>query len=142
VEPIVAQSSVHIEASVDQRLPSVQSDRQKVKQIVLNLLTNAVKFTPSGTITLSARYDPRVREVAVTVADTGIGIAAEDHERIFEDFQQADSSPTRTHGGAGLGLSICRRLATMLGGKIQLESAPGIGSTFTVVLPRRKKGRR
>jgi signal transduction histidine kinase len=141
VEPIVAQSSVHIEASVDQRLPSVQSDRQKVKQIVLNLLTNAVKFTPRGTITLSARYDPRVREVAVTVADTGIGIAAEDHARIFEDFQQADSSLTRTHGGAGLGLSICRRLATMLGGKIQLESAPGIGSTFTVVLPRRK-GRR
>jgi len=142
VEPIVAQASVHIEATVDQRLPALQSDRQKVKQIVLNLLTNAVKFTPSGTITLSARYDPRVREVAVTVADTGIGIAAEDHERIFEDFQQADSSPTRTHGGAGLGLSICRRLATMLGGKIQLESAPGIGSTFTVVLPRRKKGRR
>jgi signal transduction histidine kinase len=141
VEPIVAQSSVHIEASVDQRLPSVQSDRQKVKQIVLNLLTNAVKFTPSGTITLSARYDSRTREVAVTVADTGIGIAAEDHGRIFEDFQQADSSPTRTHGGAGLGLSICRRLATMLGGKIQLESAPGTGSTFTVVLPRRK-GRR
>ena len=141
VEPIVAQSSVHIEASVDQRLPSVQSDRQKVKQIVLNLLTNAVKFTPSGIITLSARYDPRTREVAVTVADTGIGIAAEDHARIFEDFQQADSSPTRTHGGAGLGLAICRRLATMLGGKIQLESAPGTGSTFTVVLPRRK-GRR
>jgi signal transduction histidine kinase len=141
VEPIVAQSSVHIEASVDQRLPSVQSDRQKVKQIVLNLLTNAVKFTPRGTITLSARYDPLVREVAVTVADTGIGIAAEDHARIFEDFQQADSSLTRTHGGAGLGLSICRRLATMLGGKIQLESAPGTGSTFTVVLPRRK-GRR
>ena len=141
VEPIVAQSSVHIEASVDQRLPSVQSDRQKVKQIVLNLLTNAVKFTPSGTIRLSARYDSRTREVAVTVADTGIGIAAEDHGRIFEDFQQADSSPTRTHGGAGLGLSICRRLATMLGGKIQLESAPGTGSTFTVVLPRRK-GRR
>ena len=142
VEPIVAQSSVHIEASVDQRLPSVQSDRQKVKQIVLNLLTNAVKFTPSGIITLSARYDPRTREVAVTVADTGIGIAAEDRARIFEDFQQADSSPTRTHGGAGLGLAICRRLATMLGGKIQLESAPGTGSTFTVVLPRRKKGRR
>ena len=142
VEPIVAQASVHIEATVDQRLPALQSDRQKVKQIVLNLLTNAVKFTPSGIITLSARYDPRTREVAVTVADTGIGIAAEDHERIFEDFQQADSSPTRTHGGAGLGLAICRRLATMLGGKIQLESAPGTGSTFTVVLSRRKKGRR
>ena len=141
VEPIVVQSSVHIEASVDRRLPPVQSDRQKVKQIILNLLINAVKFTPRGTVTLSARYDPRAREVAVSVSDTGIGIAAEDQARIFEDFQQADSSPTRTHGGAGLGLSICRRLATMLGGKIQLESAPGAGSTFTVVLPRRR-GRR
>jgi signal transduction histidine kinase len=141
VEPIVAQSSVHIEASVDRRLPPVQSDRQKVKQIILNLLANAVKFTQRGTITLLVRYDPRARELAVAVADTGIGIAPEDQARIFEDFQQADSSLTRPHGGAGLGLSICRRLATMLGGEIQMESMPGVGSTFTLVLPRRQ-GRR
>ena len=138
VEPIVAQSSVHIEASVDRRLPPVQSDRQKVKQIILNLLINAVKFTQRGTVTLSVRYDPRAREVAVAVADTGIGIAPEDQARIFEDFQQADSSLTRPHGGAGLGLSICRRLATMLGGEIQMESTLGVGSTFTLVLPRRR----
>ena len=141
VEPIVAQSTVHIEAAVDRRLPPVQSDRQKVKQIILNLLTNAVKFTPRGTIALSVRYDPRARKVTVVVADTGIGIALEDHAKIFEDFQQADSSPTRTHGGAGLGLAICRRLATMLGGEIRLESTLGVGSTFTLVLPRRQ-GRR
>ena len=138
VEPIVAQSSVHIEASVDRRLPPVQSDRQKAKQIILNLLINAVKFTQRGTVTLSVRYDPRAREVAVAVADTGIGIAPEDQARIFEDFQQADSSLTRPHGGAGLGLSICRRLATMLGGEIQMESTLGVGSTFTLVLPRRR----
>ena len=137
VEPIVAQSSVHIEATVDRRLPPVRSDRQKVKQILLNLLVNAVKFTPRGAVTLSARYDPRARELAVAVVDTGIGIAAEDQARIFEDFRQADSSPTRNHGGAGLGLSICRRLATMLGGEIRLESTLGVGSTFTLVLPRR-----
>jgi PAS domain S-box-containing protein len=141
VEPIVAQSTVHIEAAIDRRLPTVRSDRQKVKQIILNLLTNAIKFTPRGSITLTAAYDGRARALAIAVADTGLGIAPEDQERIFEDFQQADSSTTRAHGGAGLGLSICKRLATMLNGEIRLASKPGVGSTFTLVLPRRGRRR-
>ena len=102
VEPIVAQSSVHIEATVDRRLPPVRSDRQKVKQILLNLLVNAVKFTPRGAVTLSARYAP-ARELAVAVVDTGIGIAAEDQARIFEDFRQADSSPSAQPWRSGAG---------------------------------------
>jgi signal transduction histidine kinase len=141
VEPIVAQSTVHIEAAIDRRLPTVRSDRQKVKQIILNLLINAIKFTPRGSITLTAVYDARARALAVAVADTGLGIAPEDQARIFEDFQQADSSPTRAHGGAGLGLSICKRLAAMLTGEIRLASKPGVGSTFTLVLPRRGRRR-
>ena len=137
VEPIVSRSTVKIMAAVDRRLPRARSDRQKVKQIILNLLVNAVKFTPQGTVSVTAGYDSRARAFTIAVADTGVGIAPEEQERIFEDFQQADSSPTRPHGGAGLGLAICRRLAAMLGGEIRLVSAVGIGSTFTLVLPRR-----
>ena len=137
VEPIVARSTVVIEAAIDRRLPRVRSDRQKVKQVIVNLLVNAVKFTPHGRVTVSAGYDSKARGFSIAVADTGVGIAPEDQGRIFEDFQQADSSPTRPHGGAGLGLSLCRRLAGMLGGEIRLRSAPGEGSTFTLQLPRK-----
>ena len=99
-------------------LPVVKSDRQKVKQIVLNLLSNALKFTPQGEIRVFAEYQPEQEMMSIVVADTGIGIAPADQERVFEDFRQADSSPTRVYGGTGLGLSICRRLAHMLGGTI------------------------
>ncbi len=77
----------------------------------------------------------------MAVADTGIGIDPADHERVFEDFRQADNSPAREYGGAGLGLAICRRLATMLDGRVTLESAPGKGSTFTLFLPRKPRRR-
>jgi signal transduction histidine kinase len=116
------------------------SDRQKVKQIILNLLSNALKFTHHGGVTIAARRNKRERTLALSVTDTGIGIANADQERIFEDFRQLDNSPTRAYGGTGLGLSICRRLAQMLGGRISVQSHPGKGSTFTLTLP--TKGRK
>src|SRR5581483_11715635 len=122
-------------------LPPAWSDRQKVKQIVLNLLTNAIKFTSEGTVKVIARSDDERRELRISVQDTGIGIAAQDHDKVFEDFRQADSSVTREYGGAGLGLAICRRLARMLDGRIDLHSEAGAGSTFTLVLPRKGKRR-
>jgi signal transduction histidine kinase len=142
LEPILARSSVKIATDVPPSVPSMHSDRQKIKQILLNLLSNAFKFTHRGSITITARYDRETRFVTIAVKDTGIGIDPRDHERVFEDFQQVDSGTTRQYMGTGLGLSICRRLATRLEGKITLESALGKGSTFTLHLPRRVKSNR
>lgn len=139
VEPIIARTKLTVKRQLGPRLPTIRSDRHKVKQIVLNLLTNALKFTPAGSVQIITTYDARAGEIAVAVADTGIGIAPDDHEKIFEDFRQADSSPTREYGGAGLGLAICHRLSAMLGGKITLVSRLGEGSTFTLRLPRRPR---
>jgi len=136
VEPIVGRTRLTLSKEFASLLPLVHSDRAKVKQIALNFLTNALKFTTEGGVKVSASHDEGRDRILVAVADTGIGIAEADQGRIFEDFSQADNSPSRAYGGAGLGLAICRRLASMLGGHILLESAPGKGSTFTLVLPR------
>jgi PAS domain S-box-containing protein len=140
LEPIIQRSKLAVKIDVPRDLAPVTSDRQKVKQILLNLLSNALKFTHKGSVTVSARRDGRARALILAVADTGIGISPQDQNRIFDDFRQLDNSPTREYGGTGLGLSICRRLAQMLEGRIILTSEPGQGSTFTLVLP--VKGRR
>jgi len=140
LEPIILRKRLHVTVQMDPDLPFVSSDRQKVKQILLNLLGNAVKFTHHGGVTIVARRAPRDRAIELSVADTGIGIAPTDRDRVFEDFRQIDNSPTRAYGGTGLGLSICRRLAQMIDGRIALESTVGKGSTFTLTLPLR--GRR
>jgi PAS domain S-box-containing protein len=141
LEPIIRRSNLTVCADMPRSLPAFKSDRQKVKQIVLNLLSNALKFTPAGTVTIKATYDSKERAVAIAVADSGVGIADDDQAKVFEDFRQLDSSPARGYGGTGLGLSICRRLSQMLGGTIELESALGKGSTFTLRLPSRVKRR-
>jgi signal transduction histidine kinase len=105
-----------------------------VKQILLNLLSNAIKFTAEGSVKITARAQHAPKSLSIAVTDTGIGIAAEDHQRIFEDFKQLDNSPTRAYGGTGLGLSICRRLADIIGGEITVRSQLGKGSTFTLTL--------
>ena len=141
LEPIIKRSNLAVSARITGKLPSLKSDRQKVKQIVLNLLSNALKFTPAGAVKIKASYDPRARLVTIAVTDTGVGIAVEDQAKVFEDFRQLDSSPARGYGGTGLGLSICRRLAQMLDGSIELDSTPGSGSTFALRLPARVRRR-
>jgi len=141
LEPIIKRSNLAVSTKVRGAVPPVRSDRQKVKQIVLNLLSNALKFTPAGSVTMTASYDARLRQVAIAVTDTGVGIPEDDQVKVFEDFRQLDSSPARGYGGTGLGLSICRRLAQILGGTIELESAPGAGSTFTLRLPAKARRR-
>lgn len=139
LHPIVERSKLEVRTDVSPRLPALRSDRQKVKQIVLNLLSNALKFTPSGWVEIKAQSHPLQRTLTIAVTDTGIGIAPEDQERVFEDFRQLNSSTSRGYGGTGLGLSICRRLAGMLGGRLTLDSNPGQGSTFALHLPLRPR---
>ena len=139
VEPLIQKARLQVLTDLQPGLQPAWSDRQKVKQIVLNLLTNAIKFTPLGHVKVIVRGDEERREVRIAVEDTGIGIAPQDHDRVFEDFRQADNSVTREYGGAGLGLAICRRLAKMLDGRIELVSNVGAGSTFTLMIPRRGK---
>jgi PAS domain S-box-containing protein len=141
LEPIIKRSNLTVSTRIQGRVPQLRSDRQKVKQIVLNLLSNALKFTPQGEVTIRASYDARTRMVNIMVRDTGVGIPYEDQSKVFEDFRQLDSSPARGYGGTGLGLSICRRLAQMLGGSIELQSEPGRGSNFTLQLPARLRRR-
>ena len=141
LEPIIKRSNLRITTRLSRGTPQLRSDRQKVKQIVVNLLSNALKFTHDGSITISAMYRGTDKMVALAVSDTGIGIAPSDQAKVFEDFRQLDSSPARGYGGTGLGLSICRRLAVMLGGTIELKSEEGNGSTFTLVLPARLRKR-
>jgi signal transduction histidine kinase len=138
LEPLTfSRPSLKVTSAVAQRLPQLYSDRAKVKQIVLNLLSNALKFTSKGSVIVKATHHKASDRISVAVRDTGIGIPEKDRAAVFEDFRQVDNSPTREYGGTGLGLSICRRLAKMLGGEIALESAVGKGSTFALVLPRR-----
>lgn len=141
LEPIVKRSNLSVKSKVQSTLPPLRSDRQKVKQILVNLLSNALKFTHEGSVTVTAAFQASSRTIAIAVNDTGIGIAETDQTRIFEDFRQLDSSPTRGYGGTGLGLSICRRLATTLEGIIELRSQPGKGSTFTLQLPEKLRKR-
>ena len=132
-QPLV-KPGVALVAQVDEGLPLINSDQEKVKQILINLLSNAAKFTYQGRITLHSRAHSD--GVLFDVIDTGIGIPAEAQERIFEEFQQADSSTTRQYGGTGLGLSISRRLAVLLAGRLTVISQEGQGSTFTLQIPK------
>jgi PAS domain S-box-containing protein len=135
LDPVIARSKLSVLPRLSHEVPLVYSDRQKVKQIVVNLLSNALKFTHQGGIEIAVSFNGTERFVSISVTDTGIGIAPEHHERIFEDFRQVDDSPSRQYSGTGLGLAICRRLATALGGRITLHSSLGQGSTFTLTIP-------
>jgi signal transduction histidine kinase len=112
----------------------VQTDKAKLGRVLGNLVSNAVKFTAQGAVTLSVEVDPN-GYLCIRVDDTGCGIPAASLERIFGEFCQEDAAATRSGSGWGLGLSICRRLTRLLGGDLLVASQPGVGSTFTVVLP-------
>ncbi len=134
-QPVADERGLAFEIAVASDLPpTIETDRQRLEQILKNLLSNAFKFTERGSVRLSLDRAADDR-LAIAVTDTGIGVPAEQQQAIFEAFQQADGAISRRYGGTGLGLSISRELARLLGGVIALESEPGRGSTFTVTIP-------
>jgi signal transduction histidine kinase len=138
VEPLARQKDLELALSMPERLPMMFTDGEKVRQILVNLVGNAVKFTDRGRV--SVGVERRNGEVRVLVRDTGIGIDEADRPRLFQPFTQLDSGLTRRHGGTGLGLYNSGRLAQLLGGRIDVESTTGAGSTFTLVMPMRYRG--
>jgi CheY-like chemotaxis protein len=141
--PQAMKKGIELRVRIEEGAPqAIQSDRQRLEQVLNNLIANAVKFTGEGSVEVSfaaaAGAAPAGSDLLVTVRDTGIGIAADQLRAIFEAFKQAESGTSRRYGGTGLGLSIARNLAALLGGDITAESAVGSGSTFTLRLPQRR----
>jgi len=133
VEPLARQKNLELAFTMPERAPMLYTDGEKVRQILVNLMNNAVKFTDKGGIMLTV--DRRDGEVRVQVRDTGIGIDRIERNRLFHPFTQLDAGLTRRHGGTGLGLYNSSRLAQLLGGRIDVDSTPGVGSAFTLCIP-------
>jgi signal transduction histidine kinase len=125
---------ITLEQSIDPRLGEIKGDERKIKQVMLNLLSNAVKFTPEG-----GRIDVRAvladGVAQISVADTGVGIAPEDHVTVFEEFRQVGTDYARKHEGTGLGLALARKFVELHGGTIRVDSQLGQGATFTFTIP-------
>jgi signal transduction histidine kinase len=135
MEPLAKEKGILLQETLAPDLPPVEADRTKLRRILVNLLSNALKFTPKGG-RVEVRAVMEGERVKLTVADTGVGIAPEDVERLFDKYEQARSRATRGEKGTGLGLYITRQLVELHGGKIQVTSELGRGSTFSFTLPR------
>jgi CheY-like chemotaxis protein/nitrogen-specific signal transduction histidine kinase len=144
VAPLVEKHANRLEVRCAADLGAMHADLTRTRQVLLNLLSNACKFTQRGVVKLAADREPARdgsgHEIVFRVADSGIGMTAEQLGRLFEAFSQADASTARNYGGTGLGLAITRRFCRMMGGDVTVESEPGRGSTFTVRLPARVDG--
>ena len=132
--PIVDASSVDLIFEEPSGLPKLYTDDKKLAQILRNFISNALKFTLQGEVRVSARMES-AHEIRFAVQDTGLGIPAELHNNLFEDFSQIDSPLQKRLRGTGLGLSLCKRFAELLGGRVGVQSAPGVGSMFFVTIP-------
>jgi len=138
IEPIAVKNRNRIIVDCPRDLGAMHADQTRLRQALLNLASNANKFTENGSVTIagqSGRLDGD-NWITIAVIDTGIGMTAEQMSKLFQEFSQADASTNRKYGGTGLGLAISKRFCQMMGGDITVESEPGRGSTFTIRLPR------
>jgi signal transduction histidine kinase len=133
VESLADAKQLALKMDVQSGLPAGEGDERRIAQALLNLAGNAIKFTDAGEVEISA--SAKNGSFTIAVRDSGPGISIGDQGKIFEEFQQGDSSSTRKKGGTGLGLTITKRIVELHGGRIWIESAPGCGSTFFVALP-------
>ena len=138
IEPLAAKNANQVAVNCDAAIGTLHADQMRLRQALLNLMSNANKFTDHGTITIDARRGQEDGRdwVSIAVADSGIGMTADQMGKLFQEFSQADASTTRKYGGTGLGLAISKRFCQMMGGDITVESVHGHGSTFTIRLPR------
>ena len=138
IEPLAAKNANQVAVQCDAEIGTLHADQMRLRQALLNLMSNANKFTDHGTITIDARQGQEGGRdwVTIAVADTGIGMTAEQMGKLFQEFSQASSATASKYGGTGLGLAISKRFCQMMGGDITVESEPGRGSTFTIRLPR------
>jgi signal transduction histidine kinase len=137
VRPQARAKHTELRLDLDDSVGEVRLDALRIRQVLTNLVANAVKFTDAGTVTVSLVEG--IDDVQLLVRDTGLGIAAAQLGKIFEPFQQADETVQRTHGGTGLGLAISRRLVTEMGGELSVCSEEGVGSTFTISFPKHRR---
>jgi signal transduction histidine kinase len=133
VEPLASEKKLTFKADIAPDLPVGHGDERRLTQVLLNLVGNAIKFTDEGSVVIKAALKDGAFSVAVV--DTGPGISEDDQKKLFQEFQQADSSTTKKKGGTGLGLAISKRIIEMHGGRVWLESRLGVGSTFTFMVP-------
>jgi signal transduction histidine kinase len=133
--PLLRAKGNRVEVGDFSSLGSIYNDSVKFRQIIVNLLSNAAKFTENGVISIDAALDPEKEELHIAVSDTGIGMTAEQQAQVFEAFVQAEESTSQHYGGSGLGLAICRDFCELMGGSINVESTPGEGSVFRVSFP-------
>jgi CheY-like chemotaxis protein/two-component sensor histidine kinase len=135
LRPLLVTQSIGLVFEEPSEIPCLYTDEGKLSQILRNFISNALKFTEQGVISITATFNKADQTVTFAVSDTGMGISAEDQSKIFEEFVQLDNPAQRKIKGTGLGLPLCRKLATLLNGKIDLTSQLGIGSTFSVTIP-------
>jgi signal transduction histidine kinase len=135
VQPMATKKNIEMTVQISPGLESITLDAQRFKQILYNLLSNALKFTDDGGTVQVQAVPSGMHMFRLAVSDTGIGIREEDRHRLFTEFEQLESGSTRRYGGTGLGLALTRKITEMQGGSIELESRYGEGSTFSVILP-------
>jgi signal transduction histidine kinase len=136
IEPMAAKNGNRVVIKCPANLGTIHADQTRFRQSLLNLASNANKFTEKGTVTIAAQQGQKNGWITIAVADTGIGMTPEQMGKLFQEFSQASSTTASKYGGTGLGLAISRRFCQMMGGDITVESEPGRGSTFTIRLPR------